>query len=43
MFQFTLVIDLTTGEGNFGEVVKDVGHRGSTGSLCGDAERFAQG
>lgn len=43
MFQFTFEIDLATGEGNFGEAIKDVGHRGSTGTLCGDAERFAQG
>ena len=43
MVQLTVEVDLTTGEGDFVEVLKDVGHRGSTGTLCGDAERFAQG
>jgi hypothetical protein len=41
MFQFTVKVNLTTGEGDFYEVVRDVGHRGARGTLCGDAMRFA--
>lgn len=41
MVQFTVKVNLTTGEGDFDEVVRDGGHRGSSGTLCGDAMRFA--
>jgi len=40
MNQFTLKVNLTTGEGDFGEQVRSVGHTGQ-GTLCGDAMRFA--
>jgi hypothetical protein len=38
--KITVTIDLTTGEGNFDQVIKQAGHRG-VGTLCGDAMRFA--
>jgi hypothetical protein len=39
--EWTFTLDLSTGEGAFIELTKEAGRRAITGTLCGDAMRFA--